>query len=350
MGMDLSNNAYFQDIMAQPKAMRDTLEFLERHGEDIFAPRPLVMDDYRRIVLTGMGSSYHALAPLYYRLSAAGRMVQWIETSELIYYSAASLTRDTLVVAVSQSGGSAEVVHLLEQIGKCVDVVGVVNDPASVLAKQCTWPVLIQAGKEFSVSCKTYLSTLIALAWLGDQFLAPVSSAAGGHFEALRPCIPWAERYLADWQSHVAELETLYSGKTDLFFIGRGDSLAAVGTGGLTMKESTHFHAEGMSAAAFRHGPKEMLSAAMQTLVFEGPQATRTLNRQMAAELQQQGFPTELIAPDARLKALRLPEVDDRARHLVEMLPVQMTTLAIAHLRRHDPGVFSIGSKVTAVE
>jgi glucosamine--fructose-6-phosphate aminotransferase (isomerizing) len=346
MSIDLLHNEYMKDLLFQPTALADTFAYLDREGQEIAAGLNFRNDSYKRIVLTGMGSSYHALAPLYYRLITAGITTHWIETSELIYYADRYLEPDTLLVVVSQSGSSAEVSHLLKTVGRQVKVFAVVNDPESELAHKATWKVLTKAGKEFSVSCKTYLSTLMALNWLGD-ILLPQTEA---HFPPLKECIPWVAGYLKDWQEHVEELKKLYQGKTDLFLIGRGDSLAAVGTGGLILKESAHFHSEGMSSAAFRHGPKEMLSQSVQVVVFEGPEKTQRLNHQMAEELQGQGFNVEMIAENSRINAFRLPKVPESCRPLVEMLPVEMSSLALALLNDHEPGVFSIGSKVTDIE
>jgi glutamine---fructose-6-phosphate transaminase (isomerizing) len=68
----------------------------------------------------------------------------------------------------------------------------------------------------------------------------------------------------------------MLGGIRHLFLVGRGSSLAAVGTGALMVKESDHFHAEGMSSAAFRHGPFEMLSPETFVFVFSANKDSRT--------------------------------------------------------------------------
>ncbi len=74
--------------------------------------------------------------------------------------------------------------------------------------------------------------------------------------------------YLAASRGHVAQLTPLLDDLSGLFPTGRGASLAAVGTGGLIRKEFTRFHAEDMSAPAFRHGPLEMVKPGLLALVF----------------------------------------------------------------------------------
>jgi len=114
----------------------------------------------RRIVLTGMGSSYHVLHPLMYTLIHCGLPAQMIETSELIHYAPALIEPHTLVIAVSQSGRSVEIIQLLERAHNKAPLISVTNSPDSPLATQSEATVLTYAGEEYTVSCKTYLTAL----------------------------------------------------------------------------------------------------------------------------------------------------------------------------------------------
>jgi fructoselysine-6-P-deglycase FrlB-like protein len=157
-------------------------------------------------------------------------------------------------------------------------------------------------------------------------------------------------RYLESWRDHVAELAACLEGTRDLFLVGRGDSLAAVGTGGLIIKESTHRHSEGMSCAAFRHGPFEMLSEETAVLVFEGDEKTRTLNVRLVEDVRKISGRAELIGQDAGLSSLRIPEAPQSVRPILEILPVEMVTLALAAQVGREAGRFTLGSKVTTAE
>ena len=92
-----------------------------------------------------------------------------------------------------------------------------------------------------------------------------------------------------------------------LFLVGRGLSLAAVGTGALIIKESAHCHAEGMSSAAYRHGPLEMLSKETCVFVFAGDERTRALNIELKEDIRRMGGRGELIGNNAELPSLRIP-------------------------------------------
>ena len=123
---------------------------------------------FQRVVLTGMGSSFHALHPLNLELISHGITALMVETSELVHYKNRFFDPKTLIIAVSQSGQSAEMVRLAQTNHKRCTVIAVTNTPDSPLAKHANAAVFTQAGNEFSVSCKTYVTALMALKWLGD--------------------------------------------------------------------------------------------------------------------------------------------------------------------------------------
>lgn len=155
---------------------------------------------------------------------------------------------------------------------------------------------------------------------------------------------------MGNWENHVAELVELLREVHDVFLVGRGPSLAAASTGALTIKESTHFHAEGMSSAAFRHGPFEMLRAGIFVGVFAGEQKTRALNEGLLRDLAATQARAVMFAPDAEQASCRFPQAPEALRPIVEMLPVQMMTLALASLANREAGKFERATKVTVVE
>ena len=126
--------------------------------------------------------------------------------------------------------------------------------------------------------------------------------------------------------------------------------MAAALTGGLITKESAHFHAEGMSSAAFRHGPFEMVSPSMFVGVFAGLGPTQKLNANLMTDIQKAGGRTTLIAMGDNKELFILPPVPDVCLPLMEILPVQMTSIALAILNNHVPGQFERGTKITVIE
>lgn len=332
---------YLRDILAQPRALADTAAGLSG------APVPADLDGFDRIVLTGMGGSFHALHPLSIRLVEHGFHAVAYETSELIHYYSAALTGRTLVIAVSQSGRSVEIVRLLDMALGRVRIVGVTNTPDSPLATRADHTVLMRAGAEFSVSTKTYVATLVALEWLG----AMLCGADRQEVEStLREAAPAAEGCLAGWEAKVASLVTMLDGVRALFVTGRGTSVAAAGTGGLILKESAHFHAEGMTCPAFRHGPFEMSGPDAFVLVLEGDPRTAALNERLVRDVESAGGKAALVGPRSAVDAFRIPDVAPGIRPVLEILPVQLVSLALAALAGREPGNFKLLTKVTTIE
>jgi glutamine---fructose-6-phosphate transaminase (isomerizing) len=338
---------YLRDLLDQPRAIENTLEALDISSELLDLAQRLQSGRFQRVVLTGMGSSFHALHPLNLQLIDHGFTAIMAETSELIHYQTRFFDPDTLLIAVSQSGESAEMVRLAEVNRQRSAVIAVTNTPESTLAKQATITVLTRAGQEFSVSCKTYVTSLLALKWLGDLLCQQDAKQSRGELTNAAPVV---EAYLAEWKEHVIRLAGLLKGIRQLFLIGRGSSLAAVGTGALIVKESDHFHAEGMSSAAFRHGPLEMLSEDTFVVVFSGDEKTRDLNVRLLADIQQGGGRAELVGENSGIDCFRLKEYGSSIRPIVEILPIQMITLALAALAGREPGKFELATKVTTTE
>jgi glutamine---fructose-6-phosphate transaminase (isomerizing) len=337
---------YFQDLMAQPKALRDTLAWLRGETRWDQARTLTRVPHWGRILLTGMGSSFHALHPLYLSLIGAGHNAVMMETSELIHYGMSLCDKETLIVAVSQSGKSAEIVRLLEK-NRDSAVLAVTNTFESPLARRADFAVLTQAGTEVSVSCKTYVASSLALAWLEANFTGNDESLV---LNRLEPASMLVEHYLANWSSFTHLIAKKLIGIEHLFLTGRGSSLAAVGTGALIIKEADHFHAEGMSSAAFRHGPIEMFQDAVFTAVFTGDVRTRDLNMRLARQLCERGSRCEVIGTDSPFLPFCLPQSDAALTPILEILPPQMITLALAGLAKREAGHFDYASKITDTE
>lgn len=347
LNIEAIQGRYLADLLDQPRALEATVDSLRKTAVFDRVAQACSTDRFQRIVLTGMGSSYFGLHPLCVELAAAGRTPMMLETSELIHYYPHLLAPTTLLVAVSQSGKSVETVRLIELNANKATVIGVTNYSDSPLGTQADFGVLTAAGEEFSVSCKTYVSALMALSVLATALTGSDQSARLRELEAAPNAVA---EYLKHWKAHAEEFVELLHDTQHLFLVGRGPSLAAAQTGALIIKESDHFHAEGMSSAAFRHGPFEMLQPGMLVGVFSGNAKTRTLNEGLARDILQTPGRAVFFGPTASRAACKLTALPEALNPIVEILPVQMMTLALASLAGREPGRFDRATKVTVVE
>jgi glutamine---fructose-6-phosphate transaminase (isomerizing) len=343
----LIEGAYLADLLDQPQALQQTVDGLEQSAAIQKFAQALGRGDYKRIVLTGMGSSLHALHPIHQALCGAGFPAQIVETSELALNMPRLLDNQTLLVVVSQSGQSAETIRLLSLTAGQMPTIGVTNTPASPLAAQSDAVVLMHAGKESTVSCKTYVATLVALEWLSAMLRGADLKQTR---EQLQQAAPAVESYIGRYRSHVENLVAKLQGIRHVFVAGRGASLASAGTGGLILKESAHFPAEGMSAAAFRHGPFEMLGPHIFLLVFSGDAVSSQLNQRLVDDVCSAGGRAALVSEDAEEEVFRLPRVPPVVRPVLEILPVQMMSLALSALTGHQAGRFERAAKITTIE
>lgn len=340
-------NPYIQDILAQPEALAATLQQLPQAAADLHSVAArLEAGVFKRVLLTGMGSSLAALYPLWFRLVQAGYAPIIIETSELLYDAANLITADSLLVIVSQSGRSAEIVRLIEQ-RRGATVLAVTNDSTSPLAQAAEVAVLTAAGVESNVSCKTYVCSLAALALVGD-IVAP-NPTEPASLEQLETLGEVMAGYLSRWEECAANLGQLLGGSS-LIICGRGPSLGAVHYSALILKEAAKVHTEGLTAPQFRHGPMELAKTSVQVLVYEGQGSTASLNRRLVADVIEAGGRAFLIGDTQQPEAFRLPAVPPAALPILEILPTQLLSLGLAWHNGLEPGQFYIGSKVTTVE
>ncbi len=337
---------YVQDLLAQPEAVRATVDRLRVSSWDKQLAALLRTNRFQRVVLTGMGSSFHAVHPLSLRLIAGGWTAIPVETSELIHYQRGLLGPETLLVVVSQSGRSAEIVRLVNLARRRSTMIGLTNTADSPLAKNAGVTLLMHAGREYSVSSRTYVASLAALAWLGEIMTGrnPDQTAR----ELAHAEIEMAA-YLRNWRRHVQSLRRVFSNVDHLFITGRGASLAAVRTGALIIKEAARFPAEAMSAAAFRHGPLEAAAVNVMVVVLRGAERTVELNEALVRDVKRAGGQARLIG-ESGSGAFRLPSASESVAPLFEILPLQMISLALAALAGREAGRFERATKITTVE
>ena len=165
------------------------------------------------------------------------------------------------------------------------------------------------------------LERLVARAGGSVRRPVAVGRRGGSRRRSLREmaeAAPAAASYLKRWKAHVGSLVTSLDGKRQLYLVGRGPSLAAVGTGGLIIKESDHFAAEGMSSAAFRHGPMEMISPQLFVLVFRGIPPTVALNARLVQDIRAAGADAALIDESAAPDVFALPPIPPAVLPLLE--------------------------------
>ena len=352
----IPTDPFFTEIGEQPEALVSSARSMRAQSVALTALRDAAGDD-APIVLTGMGSSYDALSALTSVFSRSGRSVSLINSAELLHFGRPALRPGTVVIIMSQSGESAEVVLLADALaaaGECT-VVAVCNGADNALARASDILVDITAGRETGPSTKTFTASLVALAVIERTLREPrrelaeivdeVERLAARTAGLVDDCLRGQEAmaaYLADWGT----LESTVA------FVGRGVGLAAAELGALIMKEAAQVAAISMDAAEFRHGPLELAGPGLSVVVVAIEEAVRDLDERLVADLASAGSPVIVVGPVGLGARYHLPteSVDPLFDVIQAGVPLQLMTWAVAAERHEVPGVFRVGAKVTASE
>jgi glucosamine--fructose-6-phosphate aminotransferase (isomerizing) len=343
-------NPYLADILAQPGDLEHLIAAL-----DLAPLTPLASDlragRFDRIILSGMGGSLHAGNVAWTMLAQAGLPVMLVDAAELLHTAPALITPRTLLILISQSGRSAEIVELLARPQRPAALIAVTNEAASPLAQAAAVTLPLFAGQELTVSTRTYVNTLAVLQLMSAALLGQDLEAGRAAIAAAAAAI---SAYLDPFEARVTEVGRAIGAPERLAVVGRGASLAAVGTGALILGEASKHLALSMNAAEFRHGPLELADSRLTILVFGGAPHLRELNLRLARDLHGYGVHVVLldVAPptEAPFATLTLPAVSPTALPLAEIIPIQLATVALARQAGLIPGHFVRSSKVTTQE
>lgn len=346
----MTRNIYTEDILSQPLALQDALQAL-----DLSSLQPLrrliLRGEIDRIVITGMGASLCAAYPAWLLLVKAGLPASLVDAAELIYYAQGLITPNTLLWVISQSGRSAELLHLISPgaLPQPKLLLSLTNDLTSPLAHTSEIVLHINAKPEETVSTRTYTNTL-AISQLAALYLAGAEFQPG--LDSLNQVCMNVIGYLARCEEQVEDLSTRVGLPKNLLILARGPSLAAAHTGALVQAEASKYPALALNAAEFRHGPMEIIQPGLVVLVLAGERETVHLNQRLAEEINHLGGKAFWVAstPLPKLPTILMPEGIGLGLPIAEIVPLQMLSLALARLGGVEAGQFLFSGKVTLQE
>ncbi len=337
-------DSFLSEIAGQPDAIRRAVGGVSSQRDQLDAVRRAARTS-STILFTGMGSSYDACYSPVTQLATQGVAASMVDTAELLHFRLASIRADTLLIAVSQSGESAELVRLVEALRtrpSSPTLVSVTNGPDNTLARAADIALDTLAGEEHGPSTMTFAAALVVLcAVAGD---GDGAAAAADAMDGL----------LTDPDGEAASLARWLDGRQTLALLGRGCARAAAEMGALTLKEAARMPAESLQTAQFRHGPLELAGPDLAALVFATEPRTRHLDLGLAGELVESGSPVLVVsqdgdAPDGA-RSLAIGPVPAGIAPAVAILPAQLLAWRLAAERGRTPGAFSIAAKVTTRE
>ncbi|TYC17568.1 SIS domain-containing protein [Actinomadura syzygii] len=345
---------FHTEIIAQPAALERAAAAMAEQAAELDALRALAAR--RPIVLTGMGASYHACLAAASTLGRAGVLATTVNTAELTHFRMRALAPGTVVVAISQSGRSAELVRLSGALDRRTRLVTITNGLGNPLAEAADIAFDTRAGAEHGPSTGTFAATFPPLAALVRTLGGEAGS--GAVIEEVASLTATAAEQARRVLGGEAALTDAVSGwlgdRTGAVLVGRGTGRAAADLGALVLKEAARLAAECLDAAEFRHGPLELAGPELAAAVIATEPATRDLDLALAAELAVLGGPVLLVTAEGAapygVTPVAVGAVDPLLAPAVAAIPFQLLAWALAVAGGREPGRFTIGSKITTKE
>lgn len=344
-------NQYLKDVLAQPDSIRAALDFYESEGYPAKMKR-LANAGCDKVVFAGMGSSHYSSFGAAIHLVSRGVNAVVKSAGEILHYERDCIDERTLLVLVSQSGESAEIVKFLEDSRCKAKIVAITNEAASTLGKRGDPTFLLHVEPEQSVSTRTYLASLVLTSMLSRA----ISDGLDADFtRAVHRGVDLLERLLAAQEKIGGDMKALMPNPAYTWFLGRGYSYSTMYGGALFTSELAKHPAMALDAGEFRHGPFEMVDEGYGALVFapEGP--SWEANCRMAYDITTHGGGAILATnhrPAERRKNLLVVEygsIDEPLSPLVDIGAAEIFANMVTESKGLEVGKFRWGSKVTTV-
>lgn len=316
----------FSEISEQPERIKNLLTSQKKNIEQI--AKQIQKRDIDYVFLAARGTSDNAGRYANYLLGAMNGFPLALATPSLFtYYKQPPKLKNALVIGISQSGKSPDIVSVLEEGKKqnCLTL-AITNEPNSALGKASDFVLDIQAGKEKAVAAtKTYTSQLMTIAMLSAAL-----SKNKNHWNELNKVSNWMKQVLKQ-NNFIQEAVQRYRYIDQTIVLGRGFNYATAFEWALKLKELTYIIAEPYSSADFAHGPIAMIESGYPVLAVAPKGKVFGSMLEMLKRLHSD-ISAELVVISNDKKALSLAQVPltipndvpEWLSALVSILPAQL--------------------------
>ncbi|MCB2228539.1 MAG: glutamine--fructose-6-phosphate transaminase (isomerizing) [Desulfarculaceae bacterium] len=267
-----------KEIFEQPRALVDTIGGRAKAGEDdVFLPdlglTPEDLKGIKRLVLLACGTSWHAALVGKFWLEGLARIPAEVDLGSEFRYRDPLVGPGDLVVAISQSGETADTLAALrEATGKGAKAVAICNVVGSTLTREAAGVVYTHAGPEIGVaSTKAFTTQLVVLYMLAvhlGRVRGALDSEQGRELINDLVSLPGLLQQTLENEEAVREVAEKYAQATDFLYLGRGLCYPIALEGALKLKEISYIHAEGYPAGEMKHGPIALIDQEMPVVVL----------------------------------------------------------------------------------
>ncbi|HYJ53950.1 MAG TPA: glutamine--fructose-6-phosphate transaminase (isomerizing), partial [Mycobacterium sp.] len=345
-----------KEIAEQPAAVSDTLlgHFIDNRivlDEQRLSDQEL--RDVDKVFVVACGTAYHSGLLAKYAIEHWTRLPVEVELASEFRYRDPVLDSHTLVVAISQSGETADTLeavrHAKEQKAK---VLAICNTNGSQIPRECDAVLYTRAGPEIGVaSTKTFLAQ-IAASYLVGLALAQARGTkypdeVAREYRDLEAMPDQISRVLATAAAPVADLAQRFASSQTVLFLGRHVGYPIALEGALKLKELAYMHAEGFAAGELKHGPIALIEDGLPVIVvMPSPKNAATLHSKLLSnirEIQARGAVTIVISEEGDETVrpyadhlIEIPSVPTLFQPLLSSIPMQVFAAGVAQARGYD--------------
>ncbi|HEX9887371.1 MAG TPA: glutamine--fructose-6-phosphate transaminase (isomerizing), partial [Longimicrobiales bacterium] len=311
-----------KEIFEQPSSLRDVVRgrLLLEEGDAKLGGITLSDEDLLaidRIIITACGTSWHAALIGEYMLEELAGIPVEVEYASEFRYRNPVIREGTLVLAISQSGETADTrAALLEAKRRGARTMGIVNVVGSTIARETDFGVYLHAGPEIGVaSTKAFTSQIVALALVTLYLARRRSMSVVRGREVVRAIqeLPGLVEETLKLNDVLRDLAEVYRDAPNFLYLGRGFQFPVALEGALKLKEVSYIHAEGYPAAEMKHGPIALIDENMPVVVMA---PTDTVFGKVVSNIE------EVKARNGKIIAVvsnGASELVDKVDHLIEV-------------------------------
>ena len=287
------------------------------------------------VYITGSGTSYNASLVAQYMMSRYARVSAIPVVSSEFSYSPVNIKAGSVLIAISQSGESADVISAASDAKKRgARIIAIVNAPESTLARESDVVIDIKCGREIGVAAtKSFTSQLVVIYSIVDSMCkGKLGFDVNGVSAAISEILKDGEK--------MSNLAAKFKDVADIYILGRGIHHPLAMEAALKLKELAYIHAEGIAGGELKHGPLALIDSNVYAIVINPSDATYEDTLTSAREIKARGahiIGVSDIQSDVYDSWIKIPKSPDHAYPITEIVPIQLLSYYSALSRGTDP-------------
>jgi glucosamine--fructose-6-phosphate aminotransferase (isomerizing) len=344
----------FKEIAEQPAAVSDTLLGHFVDGRIVLDERRLSDQELReidKVFIVACGTAFHSGLLAKYAIEHWTRLPVEIELASEFRYRDPVLDRSTLVIAISQSGETADTLEAVRHAKlQKAKVLAICNTNGSQIPRESDAVVYTRAGPEIGVAAtKTFLAQIVANYLVGLALAqargVKYADEVEREYLELEAMPELVEQVLAGMDK-IVELGQRFAKSPTVLFLGRHVGYPVALEGALKLKELAYMHAEGFAAGELKHGPIALIDEGLPVVVVMPSPKNALLHSKLLSnirEVQARGAITIVIAEEGDETVrpyadhlIELPAVSTLFQPLLSTIPLQVFAAAVARARGYD--------------